>query len=264
MKKVIESYAYQIRSAGVLLLLVITLLNCGDTTGAVGEKGILHYSIHTDYEMDKTLTEAVLLTNVTHTIRVWHQEEIPEAPNMIHTVEPSENTEIITGTCPIYDGEEAYCVPNMTLKVSDPGTYRINSVIEDEVIDTITLEFDSASTIDVITKVREPYGEEFKTAESEEIISVTKGSQVAFVPIPKASNGSRLLGDIKCEYTADPSWSVVPGKNINTAWEEGDIITRSDANFYFIEEGDMTFFITEEESGYTGEQKFSVSKRQED
>ncbi|HQO92754.1 MAG TPA: hypothetical protein PLX56_10535, partial [bacterium] len=62
------------------------------------------------------------------------------------------------------------------------GSYKITTKNDEKVLDTITLKFEDPASLEVITKVREPYGDSFDVMPSTGTINVEEVSQVAFIP----------------------------------------------------------------------------------
>lgn len=237
---------------------IVTLMISGcfsaDSNTSNGENGVLSYSLYTDYEASGSLATGILPTLVTHRIEVYStgSESIGRYDEIRHTVEPSENAVIITG-------DNEYSIPDLTIKVSKPGKYTVITKNSDEVLDKIELNFEDPASLKVVTKIREPYEYTFdKVAESSNI-STEEGSQVAFIPYFYNADNVRMIGNIGCEYTADPDWMVVPDVEWNSETEDSSWTANYASSYYFIEEGTVTFTIWHEESGMTGKQKFTVT-----
>ncbi|MCP4129617.1 MAG: hypothetical protein GY754_01250 [bacterium] len=260
-KKYFRSVVLYVLFPAVLL----SLIACGgDVTASDGEKGNLRYSIATDYYVNSSLTAATLVSKITHRISVSiiDHDDVSDPGNVIHYVEDT-NASVQTG---LWRAGDKNSVGDVFLKVTSPGKFTILSKQGAELIDYITLTFDEAGRLEIISKVRTPNNRTFDT-QTGAAIPVVEGSQVVFIPIPVTDAGMRLIGNGSYAYTADPSWMVVLGLNIDAAYEgsfwvnDGVWAASGEDNFYFIEEGSVTFTATETESGYTGTQAFSVSAR---
>ncbi|MFC1669089.1 hypothetical protein ACFL20_01755 [Spirochaetota bacterium] len=250
----------------ISVIIPITLISCaGDITSSLGEEGNLRYSITTDYYINSSLIDSTLATKITHSIDVDLAKSIEAEESMIitHMIEPSSNSTITnTGSCPSYN---KICVKNISLKTSSPGAYTITSVNGNKTIDYITLQFDEAETIDIIVKEREAYQNSFDI-KSKPVIAI-EGSQVVFIPIPTASDETRLIANGSYNVECNSTGLAVPGKNISDVNEGNNFFDTDgvwswmgDQNYYLIEEGTVKFTITEIESNYQGSIDITVNK----
>jgi len=225
-----------------------------DSNSSTGENGVLRYSLHTRYEAAGDLATGTLPTLVTHRINVYSTgaEHLGSYDEIKHKVEPSADAIIIT------DNDE-YSVPDLTIKVSKAGTYTIITENDEKELDRIKLKFETPSSLEVVTKVREPYEKNFVKATDSGTITAEEGTHIVFIPYFYTSSNVRMIGDIDCEYTADPSWMVVPDVEWVSESESSSWTSDYASSYYLIEEGDVEFTIWHEESGITGKQKFSVT-----
>ena len=236
---------------------LLTIAGCfEDSNTSAGEKGVLRYSLYTDYEAEGNLATGILPTKVTLSIsvrRISWRTDIGDYRNIRHVVTPSEDAEIFFTPDPEY-------VPDFKIKVSKPGEYIVETKNSDEVIDHITLKFDDPETIDAVVKIRKPYESGLNTVKHEGVTTVVEGSQVAFIPFFVTKDGTRMIGSGPCKYTADPEWMVVPDKHF-LDYTEGNywVSISSEGSFYFIEDGSVTFHFLNEESGMTGTKEFLVT-----
>lgn len=241
---------------GAVFILVFVMSGCftADSNTSEGENGVLTYSLYTDYEAQGSLATGILPTLVTHRIEVYStgSESIGRYDEIYHIVEPSENAIIISG-------DNEYSIPDLTIKVSKPGKYTIVTKNSEKEIDKIELNFEDPASLKVVTKIREPYERTFDKAEESSNIETEEGSQVAFIPYFYNADNVRMIGNIGCEYTADPDWMVVPDVEWNSETEDSSWTANYASSYYFIEEGTVTFTIWHEESGMTGKQKFTVT-----
>ena len=247
----------------VLIFSAVITLMAGcldlDSNASNGENGVLRYSLYTRYEAAGDLSSGTLPTLVTHRINVYStgEESIGRYDEIYHTVEPSENAIIISE-------EREYSVPDFTIKVSKAGTYTVISKNEDGELDRIKLKFETPASLEVVTKVREPYETNFDKATESGTITAEEGSQVVFIPYFYTSSNVRMIGDIDCKYTADPEWMAVPDVEWVEESESASWTGNYASSYYLIEEGDVEFTIWHEESGITGTQKFKVTAPDKD
>lgn len=242
-----------------VFIAVLMMSGCfsADSNTSTGENGVLTYSLYTDYEAEGNLSTGILPTLVTHRIEVYSTgaESIGRYDQIYHKVEPAENAVIITG-------DNEYSIPDLTIKVSKPGKYTVITKNSEEEIDRIELNFEDPASLKVVTKIRSPYEYTFEKAAASADIGVEEGSQVAFIPYFYNSDNVRMIGNIGCEYSADPDWMVVPDVEWNSETEDSSWTANYASSYYFIEEGTVEFTIWHEESGMTGKQKFTVTSAQ--
>ena len=225
-----------------------------DSNSSTGENGVLKYSLYTRYEASGDLATGTLPTLVTHRIDVYSTgaEHLGRYDEIYHIVEPSENAVIIS------DNAE-FSVPDLTIKVSKAGTYTIVSKNAEKELDRISLKFETPSSLEVVTKVREPYEKTFIKATESGTITAEEGTQIVFIPYFYTSSNVRMIGDIDCEYTPDPEWMAVPDVEWVDETENSSWTGNYASSFYLIEEGDVEFTAWHQESGITGTQKFKVT-----
>jgi|GEM_PF-2165924 len=230
-----------------------------DSNASTGENGVLRYALYTDYEAAGDLGTGILPTLVTHRISVYSTgaEHLGRYDEIYHVIEPSENAIIISG-------DNEYSVPDLTLKVSKSGTYTIVTKNPEKELDRIKLKFETPASLEVVTKVREPYKKTFVKATGSGTITTEEGTQIVFIPYFYTSSNVRMIGDIDCEYTADPQWMVVPDVEWVDETENSSWTSNYASSYYLIEEGDVEFTIWHEESGITGTQKFNVTAADKD
>lgn len=225
-----------------------------DSNKATGDLGVLKYYLATKYDADGNLKTGILPTNISHRIGAYStgEEYLGRYDEIYHIVEPAENAVLI-------NHDNTYDVPDFTIKVTKAGSYKITTKNDEKVLDTITLQFEDPASLDVITKVREPYGNQFVKKADSGLILVEEGAQVAFIPYLKSGSGTRMIGNVPCKFTADPDWMVVPDVEDTYITEDTSITFGYESTFYFVEEGSVTFTFKNEESGYTGTKTFDVN-----
>ena len=239
----------------VIAVLLSVVTGCWDDSNkATGDLGVLKYYLTTKYDADGNLKTGILPTNISHRIGAYStgEEYLGKYDEIYHIVEPAENAVLI-------NHDNTYDVPDFTIKVTKAGSYKITTKNDEKVLDMITLKFEDPASLEVITKVRVAYGDSFDVMPSTGTINVEEGSQVAFIPYLKTTSGTRMIGDVKCKFTADPDWMVVPDVEDTYITEDTSITFGYESTFYFIEEGTVTFNFKHTESGYTGSQKFDVT-----
>jgi len=239
----------------IVAILLSVVTGCWDDSNkATGDMGVLKYHLNTKYDADGNLKTGILPTKISHRIGAYStgEEHLGRYDKIYHTVEPAENAVLI-------NHDNTYDVPDFTIKVSKAGSYRITTKNDKKVLDTITLKFEDPASLDVIAKIREPYGTKFVNKTGTGSITVEEGSQVAFIPYLKTTSGTRMIGNVPCKFTADPEWMVVPDVEDTYITEDTSIAFGYESTFYFIEEGVVTFSFKNNESGYTGTKEFDVN-----
>jgi hypothetical protein len=239
-------------------MLLLSLIACGgDLLLTSGELGRINYTLETSYKMDGIqLSEAKLATGYPQrlaaslTIQGWKLVE--DEPYMVYHSSPDEVT-VESET--LLDG--IIGVPGFTIQADEPGSYLVESKKQDELVDQIHLDFVKPDEISVISWIRNPDAEDFSLEEGEEI-SVTVGSQAAFVPVPM-HEGVRIVGDVEVDITVDPPEAAVVGYNIESVEEGGVNFNASPSSIYFIQEGTVNIGATDIFNDVTTYQTFTVT-----
>ncbi|HSA32313.1 MAG TPA: hypothetical protein P5077_01160 [bacterium] len=237
----------------------------GDSTSTAGDLGNLVFSFYSDYEMGTvSLTDASFATGVTHHISV-RIKEYRQTINysLTHYFVDAAGFTVTSDTCP--DHYDTACIPGFSIKATKAGTVTVKAFEGEHdgstLIDSVTLTFKEMADIEPIVKGRGPWEAVFDQIEPEEDrFVVEKGTQVIFVPVPLDGAGKRLLANFDCSYTFDDDTMVVPGRNVDSTPYEDDSEwwLVGPANFYFVEEGEVTLTVTETESGFSSEALFEV------
>ncbi|MCO4771604.1 MAG: hypothetical protein KDA24_16345 [Deltaproteobacteria bacterium] len=239
----------------LLALPALLLIGCGDLSRSTGELGRLDYSLHSDFLVDGTaLVGTSILTGHPQVIDLALTDAGEDAGSnfeeMSHVATPSAGV-----TLQGFNSDDD--VGNLTITVTDPGDYVIESMLDGSVFDRITLTFDSPTTLDLVTWVRVPNGEEFDEAAGG-AVSVVEGAQAAFVPIPLDADNERIAGDFVPELSASPDWAVVAGINVLGIYEQNVVVARSPASVYFIEPGMVTLTLTDPANAVDSSVTFDV------
>ena len=238
------------------LALALLATGCGDMNSSTGQLGRLNYSLHSDFLVDgSALVGTSILTGHPQTIRVdltdSGEDDANNPEDIEHTATPSEGVTIETW-------ESSSDVGSMTITVTTPGDYVIESMLDGQVFDWLTLTFDSPSSMDLVTWLRQPNGEDFDQASGSPIFA-DEGTQAAFVPIPLDASGDRIAGDFVPVISADPEWAVVTGVNVLGIYEQNVVVARSPASVYFIEPGAIAITIADDVNGVDAVADFDVA-----
>ena len=228
--------------AGFALLAITTIMlgACGDVTSAVGEKGNVIYSLYTVYESDVSdLTKVGILTR--HQQRIDTQltsqgsQKVDDPGNLVHRVSPPEGATIT-------QVDDGYDVPDVLITVTTPGTYTLETYNGDELFERVKLRFEHPVEVSLVTWISPADGDEFKKISGDNI-PATKGSQVAFVPIPKGEDGQRILGDISFNMVSDPPGGAMRVKNLFGVYEDGIWYSAEPVSFVLLDAGTITITI---------------------
>ena len=147
-------------------------------------------------------------------------------------------------------------VPGFSIQADAEGSFVVQSKLRDDVVDQISLTFVKPDEISVLSWIREPLGNEF-TEQSGEDISVSVGSQAAFIPIPKFE-GERIIGDIEVELSIDPPDAAAIGYNIESISEDGVEASSNPPSLYFTQEGSVDVCATDIVNDVMSCQSFTV------
>lgn len=238
-------------------LLAMVVSACGgDRTGATGELGRINYSLYTTYDVrEASLVDARIVTGHEQTIYATLTSkgiaDLRDGVSLEHTIEPSDGATLET----IVDEAP---VPDFNVLVREPGEYTLKTLRgEDgeEEFDRLTLTFAEPTSFEVLTKVREPWAEDFREASTDGTIDVEEGTQVVMQPIPVDADDTRLAGDLTTDFSVNKEWAAIPGQNILSAFEENVWTIAGEANFYFVEPDDSVVFTIEDPVSTASTQK---------
>lgn len=158
------------------------------------------------------------------------------------------------------DDGDSELVSGFSLTVTEPGDYELGADLEGEEFDFIQLSFDAPASLDLVIYTRAPWAESFEGVTDSEPHAVAEGTQLAWLPVPLGTDGERLQGDLVVEMSADPTESVVPAANVTHVNEDEVQEVFDAASLYFIEPGDVTVTITDEENPSSGSAQFWVGE----
>jgi hypothetical protein len=218
---------------------------CGDITSTTGEMGRVNYSLYTTYLTQQAdLAQVGILTGHPQRINtdltdLGENVADEDGEEITHQVTPSDGVTIEA----FEDGDDE--IADFSVTVTDPGVYTFESYLNGQLFDYIELTFETPETLELLTRVREPYSEDWQTLNPGQG-TVEEGSQVAFLPIPINAEGARIAGDFDVQLAADPSWAVAPAYNIWGIYEQNIAGSASPVSIYFIEPGDITVTLTDE------------------
>jgi hypothetical protein len=240
-----------------LALLSLATTGCGDLTSATGELGRVNYTLHTNY-----LVQEAMLTQVG--IITGHQQHIgtrltdsgedragDDGEEITHSVSPSEGVTLEAQE----SGDDE--IADIYVTVDDPGGYTFESHLNGELFDRINLVFETPVELELLTRVRVPYSDDWDTLNDGETL-VEEGSQVAFLPIPLNDVGDRIAGDFDVLLEADPEWAVAPAYNLIGVYEQNIVGSASPVSIYFIEPGEVTVTLTDTVNGTSASWLFDV------
>ena len=239
-----------------LTLMALATTGCGDLTSATGEYGRVNYTLHTNY-----LVQEAMLTQVG--IITGHPQHIgtsltdagenvagDDAGEITHQVTPSEGV-----TIEEMDNDDD--IADFYVTVETAGEYTFEAINGPDLFDRIDLVFETPVELELLTRVRIPYSDEWDTLSDGETL-VEEGSQVAFLPIPINENGDRIAGDFDVLLEADPEWAVAPAYNLIGVYEQNIVGSASPVSIYFIEPGEVTVSLTDTVNGTSASWDFDV------
>lgn len=240
------------------MLFLLSFIACkGDLLLTSGELGRLNYVLETNYKMEEfDLSEAKLATGYPQrlsanlTISGW--KVVDDKPFLVYHTTSDDGATVDSET--ILDGELG--VPGFTIQADAAGSYLVQSKLQDELVDQISLAFVKPDEVSILSWVRGPEAEDFTEKEGA-MITVSVGSQAAFIPIPKFE-GKRIIGDIEVELTIDPPEAAVVGYNIESVEEGGVNASSNPASIYFVQEGSVGVCATDVVNDVTTCQDFTV------
>ena len=240
-----------------LALLGVTTTACGDITSATGELGRVNYTLHSNYVVQEALlTDVGIITGHpqhigTRLTDAGENRAGDDGEEITHEVSPAEGVTLETQE----SGDDE--IPDFVVTVDDAGEYTFESYLDGELFDRIDLVFETPVELELLTRVRIPYSDDWDTLNDGEEL-VEEGSQVAFLPIPLNEEGERIAGDFDVVVEADPEWAVAPAYNIVGVYEQNIVGSASPVSIYFIEPGEVTVTLTDTVNGTSASWQFDV------
>jgi len=218
-----------------------------EVTSSTGEFGLLTYNFSTDYEGGtEELTELPLMTRVPHDIDVDLTERGSKRARgdgglIEHTAGPA----FVSQTGPSYDSDDPR---SFEIVAGHAMQVAVESHLEGDLFDRISLRFDDPSHLDVVTWIREPWEDDWRDRPHANSLHVDEGAQISFLAIPMAGD-VRLGGDFTPQITVTPEHLVVPDEAVYAVQEEGMTTGGEAVTFYAIEPGVVTFTVSEPNHG---------------
>lgn len=242
------------------MIFLFSMFACNsDLLLSSGELGNINYTIVTGYKIDGlSLNEAKLAVGYPQTIEAsltlkgW--KVVGDQPFLVYHTSVDESLSVDSDT--LLDGDIG--VPGFSVQADAAGAFMVESKLQDEVVDQITLNFVVPDAISVLSWIREPGAEEF-TASEGDTIGVTVGSQAAFIPIPEFE-GERIVGNVNADITIEPPEAAVLGYNIDEVSENGVDSSSNPASIYFVQAGAVQICATDTINDVTTCQDFEVSE----
>jgi len=220
---------------GFLALLLCFATACGDVTSGTGEFGRVVYSLYSHYVVENSnITDISILAGHPQEIRTEltskGSEDVKTPQELTHEVSPSEGVSVLFQ-------DDGYDVPDMTVTVTEPGAYTLETLDGDSVFDRIQFTFEVPSSLDAIVWIRRSSDSEFQKTSATGTILVDEGTQVTVIPIPVDSDGNRIVGDFESVISATPGDLVVATENILGAYEQSIWATPDPVSLVFIDPG---------------------------
>lgn len=239
----------------LILAFAASLVGCGDVTTGTGDLGNVRYALHSDHLVDDpSLQEVTLIAGHPQHLSCsltdqGDTEAGSSADQIVHSVTPE------GATVENFGNEDG--IGDLEVTVTVPGAYSIESHLGDELFDTIELNFDVPTELDLMTRVREPYADDWETL-PETTSTIGEGAQVALLAIPVDSTGTRLAGHFDVEVIADPTWAVAPSWNVLGIYEQNIVGGSEPMSLYFVEPGLVSITITDLANGVSVTRDFDV------
>ena len=242
------------------MLFLLSIFACNnDLLLSSGELGNMNYTIVTGYKIDGlSLNDAKLAVGYPQTIEAsltlkgW--KVVGDQPFLVYHSSADDNMSVNSET--LLDGDIG--VPGFEVQADAAGAFLVESKLQDEIVDQITLNFVVPDAISVLSWIREPGAEEFTEADGE-TINVSVGSQAAFIPIPEFE-GERIVGNVEADIAIEPPEAAVLGYNIDEVSESGVDASSNPASIYFVQAGAVQVCATDVINNVTTCQDFEVSE----
>ncbi len=228
---------------GSLVVLVLALTACGDSVSASGELGAMTFSLAANYELEGSLTEIGIVTgheqDIVTGLTRRGERRVDHANQVTYRLLPSAGTEVSVDSR--LDDDD---VPWVKVLVDEPGTYMLEALEDDEIVDYLTLEFRRPESIDVVSWIKAPGEDDFGRDLRRDSYGVVEGAQVVMVPIPMGPDNERLAGDYDVAFSFTPEWAAVHTSNVAGIYEkEGVFGGAVNESLVFTEPADVEVFV---------------------
>jgi hypothetical protein len=223
--------------------------NFGDTTTATGERGRLDYQVETDYFVDGSLLDVRLVTG--HDIFVAVHSALDEG------VDPDASIEHrVTGdNGAVRVQQDVGGALDFAVRASSPGSYTVETLVDGQLEDRITLSFDRPTAIDIVGHLRQPGADSFEPIAGDRV-SAVEGAQVVFIPVPLDAAGDRLLGSFDHRIEA-PEGALVESASVYDFDEEG-VGLNLRTSYHLMRPGEVLVRIVDDVNITQGEVTFDV------
>jgi len=229
---------------------------CGDVLSGTGELGKVNYSLYTVYLSETSaITQSKLLAghpqHIMTELTLRGSRNVEDPGTLTHVMTPSEGV-VLSHT------DDGFDVPDVRVNVSTPGDYTLETQLNGEVFDRISLSFAKPERLDVITWVKLAQNDNFEKVSTTGSILVTEGTQVSVIPVPITADGERIMGDFEVDISASPAWAMVATENIFGAYEQGISSSGDPVSLVFIEPGEVEVTVRDAVNDVEGVLYFSV------
>ncbi len=252
-------------------LLSLFTLACGiDTATANGELGRMTFTLVSDYYLDEhDITESSIVTGheqsfIVELTGMGEGDAGNEADEIEYVVTPDDGVTLSQQGPDEDSGDDdrdSDVATNFEITVDEPGDYVLEARLAGETFDRIQLGFDVPDQLEIAAYLRAPWEEDFERmtdpAEAESVL-VEAGTQLAWLPIPLGVDGSRLLGNLSVDMSADSENMVVPSANVDHVNEDEVQTFFAAASLFFVNVGDVTVTLTDTQNAAAGSIPFQV------
>ncbi|MEQ1569807.1 MAG: hypothetical protein ABMA64_29495 [Myxococcota bacterium] len=224
----------------------------GDFLRSNGALGRISYGYGLDYEGGDDLTDLWLETGYEQS---FSAELTPEGARWVD----GRGAGIVHSAAGarVESDSDDTALAGFSILAQEPGTYRLESTLDRDLVDYIDLRFEDPTHLDLITFLREPWQEEWSRLGVADEVLATEGAQIAFLAIPMADD-HRLGAEYEPDVAIDVPELVVPDATV-LAVQEGGITGAVNTDLYYlIEPGVVTFTVSDPVHGVAVERAVTV------
>lgn len=211
--------------------ILLLLFACNyDQASGVGDEGNLGYTVATDFDIESSIRDVTFITQHDHYVGTWVTEQGERR------FEDTEEWDHRSAAASVISQGSGFSIARDT-----PGSVEVESFADGALADRITFSFDDPTTMDVQAWARDPWGDDWRLLQVDD--SLVVGTQIAFLGIPLADDGTRLFTEEPVLVDAAPQDRLVPDVPVNDVWENGPrtFLSYEAVTFYAIEAGPVTF-----------------------
>ena len=224
---------------------------CESPSSGEGELGNVHYSLSSRHSVPGELTEVGIVTGHPQLLETALTEQGAKNTNR-----PKSTRHFISGGGRAENQDGADALPDVVLTVSTPGTYLLETLNNEGLLDKIELTFAAPNQVGLQTWVKGPDATDFNERNAPSV-PVEVGAQVALLPIPLRGQ-QRLAGGYELDLSVEPPSAGVVPADVQAVYEQSGWWSHNERSVIFVEEGEVVVTLTDVPNGISTSQTFLV------